>query len=240
MVLDVVHQWHALAEEPGGGAADGGAGVPGLHAAHAGALRGAPDRHLHLPSLLWSGWVVLPSCSRRGQRFVKCERQVRAAAADEWRAMQEPTRTSLEPLCNHPEPMRTSLEPLCNHPEPPGISPEPLWFFLEKLDKLMKLSYLRTKWWVISFPRDWLTRFKSLMGCKWPSDRSLPIPVFYHLSPIIHPSIHLFGGFLHRPPEQQEATAARGKPQETWSTSRLSGALLVLVTKLLLDRCRCK
>jgi len=55
VVLDAVPQRHALAEEPGGGAADGGAGVPGLHAAHAGAVCWAPGRHLHLPAVLWRG-----------------------------------------------------------------------------------------------------------------------------------------------------------------------------------------
>lgn len=54
VVLDVVFQRHALVEESGGGTVNRGAGVQGLHAAHAGALCWSFHGHLHLPPLLWS------------------------------------------------------------------------------------------------------------------------------------------------------------------------------------------
>lgn len=42
-----------MAQEPGGGTADGGAGVQRGHAAHAGALRRTHGCHLHGAAVLW-------------------------------------------------------------------------------------------------------------------------------------------------------------------------------------------
>ncbi|XP_078004498.1 CAAX prenyl protease 2 isoform X4 [Phascolarctos cinereus] len=50
--LGTMPDGHALATEPGDRPPDGGAGVPGLHAAHAGPLHGPGPCHLHLPPLL--------------------------------------------------------------------------------------------------------------------------------------------------------------------------------------------
>lgn len=58
VVLDVVFQWHALVEESGGGTVNRGAGLQSLHAAHVSALCWSFSCHLHLPPLLWSGWVL--------------------------------------------------------------------------------------------------------------------------------------------------------------------------------------
>ncbi|XP_072495335.1 CAAX prenyl protease 2 isoform X3 [Notamacropus eugenii] len=51
--LGTMPDGHALAAEPGDRPPDRGAGVPGLHAAHAGPLHGPGPRRLHLPPLLW-------------------------------------------------------------------------------------------------------------------------------------------------------------------------------------------
>lgn len=61
VVLDTVFEWHAVVEEPGGGATNRGAGVQGLHAAHVGAVCWSLHSHLHLSPLLRSGWVLSQS-----------------------------------------------------------------------------------------------------------------------------------------------------------------------------------
>jgi hypothetical protein len=45
---------HALATKPSYCTADRGAGVPGLHAAHASAVHGSGPCCVHLPTLFWS------------------------------------------------------------------------------------------------------------------------------------------------------------------------------------------
>ncbi|XP_027711832.1 CAAX prenyl protease 2 isoform X8 [Vombatus ursinus] len=50
--LGTMPDGHALAAEPGDRPPDGGAGLPGLHAAHAGPLHRPGPCHLHLPPLL--------------------------------------------------------------------------------------------------------------------------------------------------------------------------------------------
>lgn len=54
-VLEVVCGGCSAAQEPGGGASDGGAGVQRGHAAHAGALHRTHCCHLHSSTLGWYG-----------------------------------------------------------------------------------------------------------------------------------------------------------------------------------------
>ncbi|XP_072495338.1 CAAX prenyl protease 2 isoform X6 [Notamacropus eugenii] len=60
--LGTMPDGHALAAEPGDRPPDRGAGVPGLHAAHAGPLHGPGPRRLHLPPLLWR-WAAWEASS---------------------------------------------------------------------------------------------------------------------------------------------------------------------------------
>uniref|UniRef100_A0A7N4NH67 Ras converting CAAX endopeptidase 1 n=1 Tax=Sarcophilus harrisii TaxID=9305 RepID=A0A7N4NH67_SARHA len=63
--LGAMPDGHALAAQPGDRPPDGGAGVPGLHAAHVGPLHGPGPGRLHLPPLLWRRVpVLLHGCLR--------------------------------------------------------------------------------------------------------------------------------------------------------------------------------
>lgn len=64
-VVDVVCGRRSVAQEPGGGAGDGGAGVQRGHAANAGALHGAHSCHLHGTAVLrcWYGNQISRLCA---------------------------------------------------------------------------------------------------------------------------------------------------------------------------------